>query len=246
MQPSHAELARTLAAGRLPATASIACRPGLFPVRHLTDADGRLLLLAPADGALTEALRPTDGDDTAVVLDIPDVPPVVGAPSAGRVWVAGWAAALDGAQARAAALDWAATDPTGDLLDVGHGQVLHRVDVAEIRLERSGLTVDVDPDEFAAAVPDPLHAIEYDLIADLADHHVDEMTGYLRRQLGPAAGRDTPSVVRLDRYGFVVRLGERVARLAFPRPVQDRADLARLLHPVLCPRCSHPTAQEAA
>ena len=247
MQPSHAELARTLAAGRLPATASVACRPGLFPVRHLTDGDGRLFLLAPAGGGLTDALRPVDGaDDTAVVLDIPDVPPVAGAPSMGRVWVAGWAVALDGAEAHAAALDWADHDPTGDLLDVGRGQVLHRVDVAEIRLERAGLTVDVDPDEYAAAAPDPLHPIEFDLVADLADHHVEEMTGYLRRQLGPAAGRDVPRVVRLDRYGFVVRLGERLARLAFPRPVADRADLSRLLHPVLCPRCSHAPAHEAA
>jgi hypothetical protein len=50
-------------------------------------------------------------------------------------------------------------------------------------------------------------------------------------------------VVRLDRYGFVVALGpaeaRHRARLAFPRPVRDHADLARLLHPVLCRR-THP------
>jgi hypothetical protein len=247
MQPSHAELARTLTAGRLPATASVACRPGLFPVRHLADADGHLLLLTPAGGGLAGALRPADGgDDTAVVLDIPDVPPVAGAPSLGRVWVAGWARALDGDEARAAALGWAEQDPTGDLLDVGHGQVLHHVDVAEIRLERNDVTVDVDPEDFAVAAPDPLHRLEFDLIADLADHHGTEITDHLRRRLGPAAGRDTPHVVRLDRYGFVVRLGERLARLPFPRPVADRADLGRLLHPVLCPRCSHRPAAPAA
>ncbi len=247
MQPSHAELARTLAAGRLPATASVACRPGLFPVRHLADAEGHVLLLVPARGGLAGALRPADGgDDTAVVLDIPDVPPVAGAPSLGRVWVAGWARALDGDEARAAALDWAEQDPTGDLLDIGDGQALHRVDVAEIRLERNNLTVDVDPDDFAAAAPDPLHRLEFDLIADLADHHGPEITGYLRRRLGPAAGHHTPLVVRLDRYGFVVRLGERLARLAFPRPVADRADLGRLLHPVVCPRCSHRAAAAPA
>jgi hypothetical protein len=37
---------------------------------------------------------------------------------------------------------------------------------------------------------------------------------------------------------FVVRLGERLARLAFPRPVADRHDLAHLLHPILCHRCT--------
>ena len=50
---------------------------------------------------------------------------------------------------------------------------------------------------------------------------------------------DDPRVVRLDRYGFMVRLGNRLARLSFPRPVTDRHDLAHLLHPVLCHRCVH-------
>jgi hypothetical protein len=241
MQPTHAEITRTIAAGHLPASAHIACRPGPFPVRHVADGHGRLLLLSPADGALTAALRPIEGnDDTALVLDITDVPPVAGAPSLGRVWVAGWARKLAGEEARAAALDYADTDPAADLLDVGDTQVLHRMDIAEVRYERDGALFDVDPDEYAEATPDPLRAIEFDLIADLADHHVEEMTAYVRSHLGPAArqaaGNDI-TVVRLDRYGFMVRLGERLARLAFKRPVKDRHDLAHMLHPVLCHRC---------
>ena len=245
MQPSPAEVARTLAAGGLPAGAQIACRPGLFPVRHVSDGDGRVLLLSPATGALATALRPVEGsDDTALVLDITDVPPTSGAPSLGRVWVAGWAVPLSGAEAREAALVYAEFDPADDLLDVGAGHVLHRMEAAEIRLQTGGTTLDVDPDEYAAATPDPLRRIEFDLVADLADHHVAEMSAYLRRQLGPAARPgDEPRVVRLDRYGFWVDLGDRIARLAFPRPVADRADLARLLHPVLCRRCAAPAAE---
>jgi hypothetical protein len=240
MQPTHAEVARTIAAGHLPASAHIACRQGLFPVRHVTDAHGRVLLLSPRDGALTVALRPTEGnDDAALVLDITDVPPIAGGPSLGRVWIAGWAVALSGDEARAAALDYADTDAASDLLDVGDTQVLHRMEVAEVRYERNGALFDVDPDEYAAATPDPLRTIEFDLIADLGDHHVAEMTSYVRRQLGPAARPgDEPRVVRLDRYGFMVRIGDRVARLAFPRAVTDRHDLAHLLHPVLCHRCA--------
>jgi hypothetical protein len=240
MQPTHAEVARTLAAGHLPAVAHIACRQGPYPVRHVTDSQGRMLLLAPSKGALTTALKPAAGtDDTALVLDISDLPPVAGAPSLGRVWIAGWATALTGEEARAAALDYADTDPASDLLDVGDSQVLHRMDVAEVRYERNGVLVDVDPDDYALAAPDPLRTIEFDLIADLADHHVDEMAGYVRRQLGPAArAGDEPRIVRLDRYGFVARLGARLARVSFPRPVTDRHDLAHLLHPVLCHRCT--------
>jgi hypothetical protein len=240
MQPTHVEVARTIAAGHMPASAHIACRQGSFPVRHVTDAHGRALLLSPRDGALTGALHPVEGnDDAGLVLDITDVPPIAGGPSLGRVWIAGWAVALSGDEARAAALDYADTDAASDLLDVGDTQVLHRMEVAEVRYERDGALFDLDPDEYAAATPDPLRTIEFDLIADLADHHVAEMTSYVRRQLGPAAGpADEPRVVRLDRYGFMVRVGDRLARLAFPRAVRDRHDLAHLLHPVLCHRCA--------
>ena len=237
MQPSPAEVARTLAAGHLPAAAHVACRPGPFPVRHVTDDHGRILLLSPRDGALAAALDPAD--DTAMVLDIADVPPMAGSPVLGRVWVSGWARRLDGDEARSAALDYAGIDASGDLLDVGAGQVLHRMDVAEVRHERHGVLLDIDIEEYAEADPDPLRQIEFDLIADLADHHEAEMCAYIRRQLGPATRPgEEPRVVRLDRYGFLVRLDGRLARLAFPRPVTDRHDLARLLHPFLCHRCA--------
>jgi hypothetical protein len=240
MQPTHAEIARTLAAGHLPGVAHIACRPGPLPVRHVTDANGRVLLLSPRDGAFAAALRPQEGnDDTAMVLDISDVPPMAGSPTLGRVWISGWATLLEGDEARSAALDYAEIDASGDLLDVGEGQVLHRMDVAEVRYERNENLRDVDVDDFAEATPDPLCRIEFDLIADLVDHHEAEMSAYVRRQLGkkfqPVA---EPKVVRMDRYGFMVRLDDKLARLAFPRPVADRHDLAHLLHPVLCHRCT--------
>ncbi|GAA0518494.1 hypothetical protein Ade02nite_78050 [Paractinoplanes deccanensis] len=239
MQPTHAEVARTLAAGHLPGVAHIACRPGPLPVRHVTDANGRVLLLSPRDGAFAAALKPQEGnDDTAMVLDISDVPPMAGSPALGRVWISGWATLLEGDEARAAALDYADVDASGDLLDVGAGQVLHRMDVAEVRYERNENLVDVDVDDWAEATPDPLCRIEFDLIADLLDHHEAEMSAYVRRQLGSAfQPKAEPQVVRMDRYGFMVRLDDKLARLAFPRPVTDRHDLAHLLHPVLCHRC---------
>jgi hypothetical protein len=231
MQPTHAEVARTLTAGHLPASAHIACRQGPLPVRHVTDAHGRVLLLS------TPSLLGEE-DDIAVALEIPDVPPIAGAPSLGHAWLAGWATTLSGDEARTAALDYADVDASGDLLDVGNTLVLRRMEAAEVRLERGGKTFDIDPEEYAEATPDPLRVIEFDLLADLADHHVPEMTAYVRRRLGPAAAGATPEVVRLDRYGFVVRIGGRLARLAFPRAVEDRHDLAHLLHPVLCHRCA--------
>ncbi|MCM0678467.1 DUF2470 domain-containing protein, partial [Micromonospora phytophila] len=73
-----------------------------------------------------------------------------------------------------------------------------------------------------------------------AGHHADEVAGYLRRQLGLADSdaEGAPRVTRIDRYGLVVSCGRpgarRRARLAFPQPVADHTELARLLHPMLC------------
>ncbi|MEH1057684.1 DUF2470 domain-containing protein [Micromonospora sp. CPCC 206171] len=240
MGPSPAEIVRTLVAGRLPGLVHLAHRPGPYHVRHATDPQGRVLMLVPVVSDLAAELDPGVDDDVAVVLDVLDLPPAPGAPSLGRAWVSGWAAPLRDAEARRAAADFAAVDPTGDLLDVGTRFRLHRFEVAEARLEGADSVRRVDPGEYAAAEPDPLHAIEPELLADLTDHHEAQVTAYLRGHLGLTGGR--PRVVRLDRYGLVVAYGgpgdRRRARLAFPHPVADPAALSRLLHPMLCARAA--------
>ena len=242
MQPTHAEVARTLAAGHLPASAHIACRQGPFPVRHVTDAQGRMLLLSPRDGALAAALRPIDGnDDTALVLDIADVPPVAGAPSLGRVWVAGWARAADRRGGPA-----------------GRPRLRrHRPGRRPARRRRQ-----------PGAAPDgrrrgPLRAQR---------RAVRRRPRRVRRgRPGPAAGDRVrpdrrpgrPPRRRDDRLRTPPARPGRPARRTSPRssastgtaswsasatgspgspsraPVPDRHDLAHLLHPVLCHRCGH-------
>ncbi|MEU5791205.1 DUF2470 domain-containing protein [Micromonospora purpureochromogenes] len=240
MGPSPAEIVRTLVTGRLPGLVHLAHRPGPYHVRHATDPEGRVLMLVPVVSDLAAELDPGADDDVALVLDVLDLPPAPGAPSLGRAWVSGWAAPLRGAEARRGAADFAAVDPTGDLLDVGTRFRLHRFEVVEARLERADSVRRVDPEEYAAAEPDPLHAVEPELLADLADHHEVEVSAYLRDRLDLPGGR--PRVVRLDRYGLVVAYGgpgdRRRARLAFPHPVADPAELSRLLHPMLCPRAA--------
>ncbi|SCF04357.1 Protein of unknown function [Micromonospora purpureochromogenes] len=240
MGPSPAEIVRTLVAGRLPGLVHLAHRPGPYHVRHATDPEGRVLMLVSVVSDLAAELDPGADDDVAVVLDVLDLPPAPGAPSLGRAWVSGWAVPLRGAEARRGAADFAAVDPTGDLLDVGTRFRLHRFEVVEARLEGADSVRRVDPGEYAAAEPDPLHTIEPELLADLTDHHEAQVAAYLRGHLDLAGGR--PRVVRLDRYGLVVAYGgpgdRRRARLAFPHPVADPAELSRLLHPMLCPRAA--------
>ena len=242
MRPSPAEIVRTLVAGRLAGLVHLACWPGLHHVRHATDRDGRVLLLVPVVSDLAAALR-SAGDERpiAVVLDVLDLPPAAGAPSLGRALVSGWVRELDGDEARAAALDFAAVEPTGDLLDVGTRFRLFRFEVAEARWDRAGVLRRIDPEAYAEAEPDPLHPVEAALLADLADNHAYRMAGYLRQQLGLATGpvEEAPRVERLDRYGMLVSFGRpgarRRARLAFGQPLSDYTDLGRLLHSMLYP-----------
>ncbi|MGN9765041.1 DUF2470 domain-containing protein [Micromonospora sp. SD12] len=250
MRPSPAEIVRTLVAGRLPGIAHVAHRPGPHQVRHVTDPDGRVLLLVPVVSDLAAALRPAGGDsEVALVLDVLDLPPAAGAPSLGRAWVSGWAARLDGDEERRAALDFAAVEPTGDLLDVGTRFRLHRFEVVEARWERGDTVRRIDPEAYAEAEPDPLHAVEAELLADLADHHDTEVAGYLCRQLGLGDGDAAPRVVRIDRYGLLVTHGRpgarRRVRLAFPRPLQCQAELTRFLHPLVCHHASPRHADHA-
>ncbi|TNH27143.1 DUF2470 domain-containing protein [Micromonospora orduensis] len=236
MRPSPAEIVRTLVAGRLPGLVHLAHRPGPHHARHVTDPDGRVLLLVPVASHLAAALQPVaGGNDVAVVLDVLDLPPAAGAPALGRAWVSGWAAELSGDEARHAAVDFAAVDPTGDLLDLGTRFRLYRFEVVEVRWERAGAVQRVDPGEYAEAEPDPVHPVEARLLADLAERDASQLTEYLRRQLGLTGQTPDgpPRVVRIDRYGLVVSLGRsgarRRVRLAFPCPVADPDELAGLL-----------------
>ncbi|RUL95147.1 DUF2470 domain-containing protein [Verrucosispora sp. FIM060022] len=242
MRPSPAEIVRTLVAGQLPALVHLARHAGPHQVRHATDPDGRVLLLVPVVSDLAMALVPPAGDtDVATVLDVLDLPPAAGAPSLGRAWISGWAQRLDGEEARRAAIDFATTQPTTDLLDVGVRFHLHRFEVAEVRWERGGEVRRIDPEAYAEAEPDPLHPVEAELLADLTDHHTEQVAGYLRRRL-TLTGGESPRVVRIDRYGLLVAYGKpgatRRTRLAFDRPVADVAELSRLLHPMICPRAA--------
>ncbi len=143
-------LVRTLASGHLPGMVQVARRatarggPGPFPVRHALDRAGSPLLLAAVGDPVDKALTAPDDYDVATVLAIT-------APDGGQLWISGWSTRLREPLLRAAVLDFAAHNPLPDLLDVGHGHALHRMDVAEVRFEHpDGHWVEIDPDEYAA------------------------------------------------------------------------------------------------
>jgi hypothetical protein len=244
MSPTFAEVARTLARGRLPGLIRVAGWAQPLAVQHATDCAGRPMVLARSGGDLSRALGAVDGRKrVAALLSVDDRPPVDGAPALGRVRIGGRVHRLDADEAAPARLEFAEANPVSELLDVGRGVTLFAIEVDRVQVQRGVTIEEVDVEAFIEADPDPLHEVEQDLLLDLAGHHSVEVERHLRQALGFAGvpGRGTPKAVRLDRYGFTVDSGrspkEPWYRLEFTRPVRDRHELARVLHPVLFPQC---------
>ncbi|GIF75086.1 hypothetical protein [Asanoa siamensis] len=141
-------LARTLASGHTPGTVQVSRRvagpSGPHTVRHALDRAGSPLLLTAVDSPVDRALTGSDGHDVATVLAVP-------APDGGHLWLSGWSTRLREPLLRAAVLEFAAAHPLPDLLDVGHGHAIHRMDVDEVHWELpDGRWIEIDPEEYAA------------------------------------------------------------------------------------------------
>ncbi|TQS43249.1 DUF2470 domain-containing protein [Cryptosporangium phraense] len=267
MEPTPAEIARTLAAGHLPARVRTECGSERTPVTefavtHVTDRMGRVLLLLAEDSPVDRALRPVaaDGDAVAQLL-IADRQPVPGGPWHGRITMSGWATRLAGVSSHRAAMDFAEVSPVGELLDVGRGSVLYRLDLAEIEWATPGYDapdtdpdglrrVDVDVDAFLDAEPDLFGAEEQKLLADLADHHEDllsELCAQARETVVP--GARNARALRLDRYGLTLGVDvddeERWIRAGFRHPISDLRELAEIFHLLACCRCRPESHQHA-
>lgn len=232
MRPTAAEVARTLASGRLEGTAHVRGYPARVKVRHATPADGHPLLLTGFGTELATQLTPG-----SMVLSVDDLPPVPCAPTRGRLWLTGTAHLLGGAEARAAADAYAEVSPLGDLLDVGRGHVLFRIVPTEVRIANGRRLLEIDSAEFRAAEPDPLAADEGRLLADLNDHHLHQLASLVERVSGRAAPAECRAL-RLDRYGLTVGSapgggpGPRL-RLGFERAVTSVCELTHLMHALL-------------
>lgn len=263
MEPTPAEIARTLAAGHLPARVRAECAlegsgpaasASEFAVAYVTDRMGRVLLLLTDDSPVDRALRPVAADGDAVAqLTVADRQPVPGSPWRGRVALTGWATRLTGIAAHRAAMDFADVNAVGELLDVGRGSVLYRLDLAEIEWRTPGYDapdtgpdglrrVAVDVDAFLDAEPDPFRVDEQKLLADLAEHHtdlLDELCAQARETAVP--GARGARALRLDRYGLTLGVDvdgdERWIRAGFRHPIADLRELAEVFGLLARCRC---------
>ena len=167
-----------------------------------------MLLVIPSDGEVCAAVTGAAYGDLAALVLITDHAPVpLRDPVRAQVWLSGWLSPVLPADERAATLAFADAAPVGELLDVGRGNTLLRLDLAEVVLGEGGAVVEVSPEAYLAARPDPLAGIEAAALQHLVRAHPDELAA-LRSQV-PACWRREDTVVQplgLDRYGFRLRV----------------------------------------
>ena len=116
--------------------------------------------------------------------------------------------------------------PCDALFEVGLTAALLRLDVADVVLHESHAVENVEPEDFAAAAPDPVTAVESDLLTAQA-----EALARLRvRVQGWAGRRDDVRLLGLDRFGVRYRVesprGGYDVRVAFPEPLTRSEEFA--------------------
>ncbi|MCD2188510.1 DUF2470 domain-containing protein [Actinomycetospora soli] len=226
--PSPAERARATAE-RASSAALITGSPTgneidrVVPTLHHVPASGAATLQVPADHPLVAATRAAEY--LPVMMELSDTAPVaVRQPVRGLVWVCGRVRVLPARVARRAALRIAADRPDERLLDVGHSDVLLRLDPASVVLSDAEGTGTLTPAEMAAAPVDPFTGCGDAWLAHLAGAHGSLVAG-LARHLPAALRRPEHTLVPLavDRLGLRLRVetahGDHDVRLGFSRPV---------------------------
>lgn len=186
--------------------------------RHVVTSDGRLRIDLPAGCDLAEHLA--HQRETVAMVEVTDLAPT---PVRDRV------------RGRATLTGWLVTETATTGIDQ---ELLTVLDLATAELTVDGRTACVDADEFAAAQPDPLAAVEADLLCHLDHHHPRTVEGLSR--LIPARhlqGVRQVRPVRLDRHGVVLRLelsrGDRDVRLTFRTPLRHPDELGAQIEALL-------------
>ncbi|WP_433474038.1 DUF2470 domain-containing protein [Spirillospora sp. CA-142024] len=228
--PTAAERARTLAYG---IADGVLVAPGVpyAPVpAHTTDRDGRPLLLVRADAPVVAALA--GEDDVPATLRISDVAPVpLPDRVRGRAWLHGWLSEIPDGELRAAALRLSHAHPRPELLDLGAERDGERewtvlaLEIAQVEVDDAWGSATLEPEEYAAAAPDPFVAVEAGILTHLDASH----RGELPRLLPESVPSGPVRPLALDRYGMWLRCSAPSAdgpasfdvRLGFAEPVSD-------------------------
>ncbi|MEU8434655.1 DUF2470 domain-containing protein [Streptomyces sp. NPDC029216] len=221
------------------------CGTGAPAARTVTP-DGDVILLVPGESAAARAAAHAQDDDLPAVIEITDVAPVsVPHRIRGRAWLAGWLTPVRGDDRAVCAALMAERHPVGELLGLTESLdapstgrpawMLLRLEVGEVSVDDLWGAERVDPEELAAAEPDPMTAHEAELLQHLASVHPERLAGLCGLLGSREAPALTPVPLALDRLGLRVRftrgpgLAAFDARFDFPEPVADVCGLRRAL-----------------
>ena len=228
--PTPAERARTLAgrAQHASVVGSVIGEDGdlrAAPTLHHVPATGAATLQFPSDHPLVLAARERGDGLLPVMLELADVAPVtLRRPVRGLLWLSGRLRVLPLRVARRAALRIAAEQPDERLLDVGHGEVLLRLEPAMVVLSDAEGTEALAPTAMAAAPPDPVADTGDRWLAHLAAAHAGTLSSLVPR-LPPHLRRPGHRLAPLgvDRYGLRLRVetehDDHDVRLPFTAPL---------------------------
>lgn len=244
-RPTAAERVRTLVDSK--ATASLTI-PGIGggddpagrePVARTVTPQGDLILLVFGHSVVARAAAHAGDDELTCVMEITDVAPVsVPQRIRARASVGGWVTPVPPRERAACAMLLAERHPVGELLAVedplGPTCTLLRLEVGEAYVADLWGAEEVEPEEFAAARPDPLAPHEAELLQHLHAAHADQVAALCGLLGDRACGAGTAVPLALDRFGLRVRFagpGRQPfdARFDFPEPVRDITGLRRAM-----------------
>jgi hypothetical protein len=225
-QPPAAERARTIAAR--PTASLYGLGLGICQLWGAATTDtGDVLVVVPADGAVTAALRNSPLGDVPARLTVTDRTPVpVPHPVRGLVQLSGWVAPVAEYDVTRLVLDFADAQPCDSLFDVGLSATLLRLELAEVHLEEAGGTTEVGPDDFLAARPDAVSRAENELMAGQCEALM-RLAARVQRRVGR---HDSVRLLGLDRFGVRYRVQGRSGcydlRVPFAAPLDGPAGFA--------------------
>jgi putative heme iron utilization protein len=221
-EPSHAERCRTLVASETRgALSTIAAQPEGYPYGSVAsyglDARGNPLLFVSTMAEHTQnALR----DPRASLLVAEAVPDGADPLATGRVTLMGEMRAVEPPDREFARDRYLAANPAAEYyIDFGDFD-FYRLNVQSIRYVGGyGRMSWVEPQQYAAAEPDPLVDAAAGIIEHMNDDHADAQVLFCQHFAG-RPDTTSASMAAVDRYGFemiaVSNSGRVAVRLAFP------------------------------